>query len=160
MSNKKHLTTDNQLNMGNKENTWIKLIDEKPTEKGIYLTLHRFYSGNWKEEYLLWLGSDGFQPLDYGKNREDYPINMNVTHWLEVVPAELPITEAIRLIIKTEVFFHQDGLNEFVTEHNIEEFGRYGNATEYIISGVPEDTLTNMREIFKSNGTHINVRKK
>ena len=139
--------------------SWIKLLNEKPA-KGIYRVLrYSDYKEILDDEYLLWVDGEGFQPLDYFTNREAHPINMNVTHWLKVESENLPIAEAEKLVVETEVFFHHPRLDEFAAINNVEEYGRYGNATEYIISNVVEDILRNMRILFQSNGTHKNVRK-
>jgi hypothetical protein len=136
---------------------WIKLLNEKPLKYGIYKCLCLTYSKNWREEFLKWT-NEGFQPLNYGDSKT-WAINMNVTHWLKVEEKELPILEAEKLIIETEVFFEDQYLNSFAQQNNIETFGQYGNATEFIISNIPDITLKEMRTKFKSNGTHFNVRK-
>jgi hypothetical protein len=137
--------------------TWIKLLNEKPNKHGIYKCLCLGYSKDWREEYLKWT-SEGFQPLDYGSSGT-WAINMNVSHWLKIVEPELPILEAEKLIIETEVFFEHDRLKTFTQQNNIEVFGIYGNSTEYIISNIPDSILSEMRAKFQSNGKHFNIRR-
>lgn len=136
---------------------WIKLLDEKPMKHGIYKCLCLGYSKNWREEFLKWT-NEGFQPLDYGSSGT-WAINMNVSHWFKVEEIEPPILEAEKLIIETEVFFEDISLEHFARLNNIKVFGRYGNATEFIISDIPETVLNDMRHKYKSNGTHFNVRR-
>jgi len=136
---------------------WIKLLDRKPEEEGIYKTLKLSYKKNLITSFLIFKKDVGFQPLDYGRS-DGWAINMNVTHWLEINEPELPIAEAENLVIETETFFHKNGLEDFCKNNNIELFSKYGNANEYIITGVQENILFKLRNSYKSNGTHFNVR--
>jgi hypothetical protein len=136
---------------------WIKLLDKKPKKEGIYKTLKLSYKKELNTCFLLFKKDVGFQSLDYGRN-DGWAINMNVTHWLEINEPDLPIKEAESLIIQTETFFHKEGLEYFCKKNNIELFSRYGNANEYIVSGVDEVILLKLRNSYKSNGTHFNVR--
>ena len=139
---------------------WIKLLDEKPQKKGDFKTLsYSEYGSPWEVGHLRWHNDLGFQPRNLGQP-ETYPINCNVAYWLKTEEPEPPVNEAEKLIIKTEVFFHTDGLDDFVLANKIELFSRCANADEYIISGVKTSVIQEMREKFQSNGIHKNIMKR
>jgi hypothetical protein len=141
---------------------WIRLLDETPSRKGTYFCIALNYHNAFDTVELLWMGDSGFQPLDFNKSPKSHPLNMNVTHWLYYhIPLDIltPLREAESLRIQTEVFFDQNGLKTFAHNENIEIFAMYGNAIEFIITDIDEAVLKVMREKFKSNGTHWNVRK-
>ena len=136
---------------------WRLLNVEKPKKEGIY-KVFRYDYDRFLCEYLLWDKHDGFQPLNYGEG-ETYAINMNVTHWLKVQEPDIPIKEAKKILITTEVFFMANGLEEFAKENSILEYEKYGNAIEYITTGVGDNIMARMRLFFKSNGIHKNILK-
>jgi hypothetical protein len=136
---------------------WVQLNKSHPKEEDIYKTFRYDYN-KFVLEYLLWTGMYGFQPLNYG-DRETYPINMNVTHWLRIKEPPVPQEDARKLLITTEVFFMEDGLISFTKENGILEYEKYGNAIEYVTTGVGDNIMRRMRQIFKSNGVHKNILK-
>jgi len=139
-------------------NKWIRLIDEKPKRRDIYRVVKydEYLRPKFHCDHLVWDKDDGFQPLDCG-DAESYPINMDVTHWLKIDEPPIPRDEAKKLLIKTEVFFDDSRLESFAKQHKIIVYEEYGNAIKYIVSGVPNNILKEMRRLFKSQEIYNNI---
>ncbi len=135
---------------------WIKLINEKPPKLGTYKCFFLQY-GKWAVEHLKWT-QDGFQYFDYGEPGT-WPLSMNVTHWLKEKEIPLPIEEAKKLIIETEIFIYDRDLYAFMRLNNIEILELVNSGIEIITTNLSETVLTKMRKKFKGLGVHINVRK-
>jgi len=145
------------------ENKWIKLIDEKPSKNGVYCVLSLMSTDTYtypvfEERYLLWDDEYGFQPLDFKTNRDSYPINMNVAYWLKYELPKQP-KDINSLIVKTQVFFIEKELFQFINENKISIYETFGNAVEVIISNVDNYILNEMDEKFKSNAIYKKVLK-
>jgi len=140
---------------------WIKLIDEKPTEEDVYYTLcYSEYGTKWTKQSNLWTKLNGFQPQDFYTNREAHPLNLNVSHWFKTDNIHpLPIEDAEKLLIETEVFFEHERLIPFIVNNDVKVYEKYGNALSVIITGLSPNVLEKMRAMFKSNGVHKVIKK-
>jgi hypothetical protein len=140
-------------------NEWIKLLNDQPDETGLYRVLrYNDFGFPWVREFLYWTGTS-FQPKKYDPSKGDL-LDMDVTHWLKIEIPPVPIQEASQLLIETAVIFHEEGLKEFAERNNMEVYSDKGiNATEYIVSELPEPIKMAMNKKFTVNSTHTRVQK-
>ena len=149
---------------------WISLVKRKPSSEGIYKVLKLGHSGDFHQGLCRWMENCGFQPLDCYNDREWYPINMNVTHWVDLnfdVPANI-LQEASDMIVYTETFFKTmvssktnqgDDFKVLIKVFNLEVHEEVSNAYTIVIDKLTDDVLKHIRSYFRSNGIKKEIRK-
>jgi len=126
-------------------NTWVKLIDTKPTENGLYKVLR--YEDHpilkWRTLYCYWNSHNFVEYLSDSNH-----VITNIAYWLEQETPNAPLEEANKLLQTVWICGVNDALDLYIKKNNITVHSYQGNVIFIIVDDVTSDKLTYINNNF------------